>query len=116
MPSFRSFLLFTALASLSAADRTPTTFLTLTPTVTTLFPLPAVPSASTSASPEPCSCAPPPPSTIPCTPCAKGYLTCLDNGTHFAVCTGGKPTTPKPIAPGYKCQPRSGPGLEISRA
>ncbi|TGJ86326.1 hypothetical protein E0Z10_g2431 [Xylaria hypoxylon] len=97
--------------SQSNSDSTLTTVTTITPTVTMLFPLPyesapTMPSASASA--EPCSCASP----ASATPCTEGHLTCLDDGTHFATCTGGKLTAPQPIAPGYKCQPGSGLGLE----
>lgn len=48
--------------------------------------------------------------------CTEGYLTCLDDGTHFATCTGGQLTGPQPIAPGFKCKPGSGAGLDISPA
>jgi hypothetical protein len=45
--------------------------------------------------------------------CTEGYLTCLDDGTHFATCTGGTLTAPQPIASGFKCKPGSGVGMEI---
>ncbi|KAI0005687.1 hypothetical protein F4779DRAFT_620982 [Xylariaceae sp. FL0662B] len=48
--------------------------------------------------------------------CIEGHLTCLDDGVHFATCTGGQLTPPQPIAPGFKCQPGSGVGLDISPA
>ncbi|KAI1747073.1 hypothetical protein F4782DRAFT_452105 [Xylaria castorea] len=88
-----------------------TTFVTVTPIVTTLLPAPyssilSMPSASAEPSPST-----PPTSDSQCT---EGYLTCLPDGTHFATCTGGQLTAHQPIAPGYKCQPGSGIGLEIS--
>ncbi|KAI0438336.1 hypothetical protein F4803DRAFT_565350 [Xylaria telfairii] len=73
----------------SSTESTPV--VTVTPTVTTLLPSP--------------------PSDSQCT---EGYLTCLPDGTHFATCTGGQLTAHQPIAPGFKCQPGSGLGLEIS--
>ena len=78
---------------------------------TTLFPTPSV---STSALPT-SSTAPQNPS-VPSdgSPCVEGHLTCLDNGLFFATCTGGQLTAHQPIAPGYKCAPGSGVGLEIS--
>ncbi|KAL7622210.1 hypothetical protein AAE478_007713 [Parahypoxylon ruwenzoriense] len=48
--------------------------------------------------------------------CVEGHLTCLDDGTHFATCTGGRLTAPQPIAPGFKCRVGSGIGLDISPA
>ncbi|KAI0386332.1 hypothetical protein F5Y04DRAFT_120563 [Hypomontagnella monticulosa] len=48
--------------------------------------------------------------------CVEGHLTCLDDGVHFATCTGGQLTGPQPIAPGFKCKVGSGVGLEISPA
>ncbi|KAI2628527.1 hypothetical protein GGR54DRAFT_636246 [Hypoxylon sp. NC1633] len=48
--------------------------------------------------------------------CIEGHLTCLDDGTHFATCTGGQLTAPQPIAPGFKCRVGSGVGLDISPA
>ncbi|XXG95587.1 hypothetical protein Hte_001854 [Hypoxylon texense] len=48
--------------------------------------------------------------------CTEGHLTCLDDGTQFATCTGGQLTPPQPIAPGFKCKPGSGAGLDISPA
>ncbi|KAI1777385.1 hypothetical protein F4818DRAFT_347114 [Hypoxylon cercidicola] len=48
--------------------------------------------------------------------CTEGYLTCLEDGTHFATCTGGQLTGPQPIAPGFKCRPGQGVGLDISPA
>ncbi|KAI1170332.1 hypothetical protein F4777DRAFT_123329 [Nemania sp. FL0916] len=53
-------------------------------------------------------------SAAPSGHCTEGYLTCLSDGTHFATCTGGQLTGPQPIAPGYKCQPGEGQGLDIS--
>ncbi|KAI8945749.1 hypothetical protein F4801DRAFT_593898 [Xylaria longipes] len=88
-----------------------TAFVTVTPTITMLLPAPyssapGTPSASTKPSP----------SASPTSDgqCTEGYLTCLPDGTHFATCTGGQLTAHQPIAPGYKCQPGSGLGLEIS--
>ncbi|KAI8963257.1 hypothetical protein F5Y11DRAFT_356478 [Daldinia sp. FL1419] len=46
--------------------------------------------------------------------CIEGHLTCLDDGLHFATCTGGQLTPPQPLAPGFKCKAGSGPGLDIS--
>ncbi|KAL0764201.1 hypothetical protein CaCOL14_013254 [Colletotrichum acutatum] len=46
--------------------------------------------------------------------CTEGYLTCLEDETHFATCTGGKSTAPQPIAPGFKCAAGEGEGLDIS--
>ncbi|KAF4777605.1 endoglucanase [Colletotrichum scovillei] len=46
--------------------------------------------------------------------CTEGYLTCLEDETHFATCTGGKLTAPQPIAPGFKCASGEGEGLDIS--
>lgn len=48
--------------------------------------------------------------------CVEGHLTCLDDGVHFATCTGGQLTGPQPIAPGFKCKVGSGVGLDISPA
>ncbi|KAI5866289.1 hypothetical protein GGS23DRAFT_379405 [Durotheca rogersii] len=48
--------------------------------------------------------------------CVEGHLTCLEDGTHFATCTGGQLTPPQPIAPGFKCRVGSGVGLDISPA
>ncbi|KAI0198204.1 hypothetical protein F4808DRAFT_463037 [Astrocystis sublimbata] len=47
--------------------------------------------------------------------CTDGQLTCLPDGMHFAICTGGKLAAQQPVAPGHKCAPGSGVGLEISR-
>ncbi|GAW20281.1 hypothetical protein ANO14919_097820 [Xylariales sp. No.14919] len=127
----------------SSAAVTPTTLMTATlslsdtPSATTLFPFPStssaadVPSATTlfpfptssvpaqssasASAPAPCSCSCAlPAATTAAAPCTEGELTCLEDGTHFATCTGGKLTAPQPIAPGYKCQPGAGVGLEIS--
>ncbi|KAI0485108.1 hypothetical protein GGR56DRAFT_616876 [Xylariaceae sp. FL0804] len=57
-----------------------------------------------------------PPKTTSSGTCIEGHLTCLSDGTHFATCTGGKLTAAQPIAPGYKCRPGSGVGLDISPA
>ncbi|KAJ0302681.1 hypothetical protein Brms1b_011956 [Colletotrichum noveboracense] len=46
--------------------------------------------------------------------CTEGYLTCLEDETHFATCTGGQLTAPQPIAPGFKCAAGEGEGLDIS--
>ncbi|KAK1467702.1 endoglucanase [Colletotrichum cuscutae] len=46
--------------------------------------------------------------------CTEGYLTCLEDETHFATCTGGELTAPQPIAPGFKCAAGEGEGLDIS--
>ncbi|GKT63361.1 endoglucanase [Colletotrichum tofieldiae] len=46
--------------------------------------------------------------------CTEGYLTCLPDETNFATCTGGKLTSPQPIAPGFKCAAGEGQGLDIS--
>ncbi|KAK1638510.1 endoglucanase [Colletotrichum phormii] len=46
--------------------------------------------------------------------CTEGYLTCLEDETHFATCTGGELTAAQPIAPGFKCAAGEGQGLEIS--
>ncbi|KAI0113052.1 hypothetical protein F4814DRAFT_460283 [Daldinia grandis] len=46
--------------------------------------------------------------------CTEGHLTCLDDGLHFATCTGGQLTLPQPLAPGFKCKGGSGVGLDIS--
>ncbi|KXH34835.1 endoglucanase [Colletotrichum salicis] len=46
--------------------------------------------------------------------CTEGYLTCLEDETHFATCTGGELTAPQPIALGFKCAAGEGQGLEIS--
>ncbi|KAI0141899.1 hypothetical protein GGR57DRAFT_495722 [Xylariaceae sp. FL1272] len=57
------------------------------------------------------------PSSLPTTTvgkCTEGYLTCMDDGRHFATCTGGKLTAPQPIAPGYKCEPGEDVGLMTS--
>ncbi|KAI0453880.1 hypothetical protein F5B21DRAFT_504967 [Xylaria acuta] len=88
-----------------------TAFVTVTPTVTTLLPAPG-----SSAPSMPGASAEPSPSAPPTSDgrCTEGYLTCLPDGTHFATCTGGLLTAHQPIAPGYKCQPGSGIGLEIS--
>lgn len=45
--------------------------------------------------------------------CTEGHLTCLDDETHFATCTGGQLTPAQPIALGYKCRAGSGVGLDI---
>ncbi|KAI1100652.1 hypothetical protein F4804DRAFT_348359 [Jackrogersella minutella] len=45
--------------------------------------------------------------------CTEGHLTCLEDGIHFATCTGGQLTPPQPIAPGFKCKVGSGLGLDI---
>lgn len=45
--------------------------------------------------------------------CVEGHLTCLDDGLHFATCTGGQLTLPQPLAPGFKCKVGSGVGLVI---
>ncbi|KAI1373478.1 hypothetical protein F4677DRAFT_429026 [Hypoxylon crocopeplum] len=61
----------------------------------------------------------PDPATIPTSSteaCTEGHLTCLNDGTHFATCSGGQLTPPQPIAPGFKCQVGSGVGLDISPA
>ncbi|KAI1347166.1 hypothetical protein F5Y01DRAFT_329912 [Xylaria sp. FL0043] len=69
-------------------------------------------SASTSTSAQiPSSSAAPPTCGGQCT---EGHLTCLEDGTHFATCTGGQLTAHQPTPPGYKCKPGSGLGLEIS--
>ncbi|KAJ3575783.1 hypothetical protein NPX13_g3921 [Xylaria arbuscula] len=73
---------------------------------TTLFP---VPSASTSTL---LSASPSMPSEG--AQCIEGHLTCLDDGRFFATCTGGQLTAHQPIAPGYKCAPGSGVGLDTS--
>ncbi|KAI0503406.1 hypothetical protein F5B22DRAFT_652120 [Xylaria bambusicola] len=75
---------------------------------TTLFP---IPSASTSIMPSASQ-----DSSLPSegSKCVEGHLTCLDNGLFFATCTGGQLTAHQPIAPGYKCEPGSGVGLEIA--
>ncbi|KAI1803341.1 hypothetical protein F4811DRAFT_353284 [Daldinia bambusicola] len=59
-----------------------------------------------------------PAATSPADPgtCIEGHLTCLDDGRHFATCTGGQLTLPQPIAPGFKCEVGSGVGLNISPA
>ncbi|CAJ2504939.1 Uu.00g123330.m01.CDS01 [Anthostomella pinea] len=46
--------------------------------------------------------------------CVEGQLTCLEDGTHFATCTGGQLTGPLMVAPGFKCSPGSGASLDIS--
>ncbi|KAI1274662.1 hypothetical protein F5Y07DRAFT_401142 [Xylaria sp. FL0933] len=70
-------------------------------------------SASTSTSAQtPSSSAAPP--TCGGGQCTEGHLTCLEDGTHFATCTGGQLTAHQPTPPGYKCKPGSGLGLEIS--
>jgi hypothetical protein len=43
--------------------------------------------------------------------CHEGYLTCLADGKHFAMCTGGQLTAPQPLAPGYHCAPGENQGL-----
>ncbi|KAI1504730.1 hypothetical protein F5X99DRAFT_370825 [Biscogniauxia marginata] len=63
------------------------------------------------ASPDPADA---PPSGSDGQSCIEGHLTCLDDATHFATCTGGQLTGPQPIAPGFKCRPGSGVGLDIS--
>ncbi|KAK5636317.1 hypothetical protein RRF57_012029 [Xylaria bambusicola] len=75
---------------------------------TTLFP---IPSTSTSVTPSASQ-----DSSLPSEggKCVEGHLTCLDNGLFFATCTGGQLTAHQPIAPGYKCEPGSGVGLEIA--
>ncbi|KZL63608.1 endoglucanase [Colletotrichum incanum] len=44
----------------------------------------------------------------------EGYLICLPDETHFATCTGGKFTSPQPIALGFKCAAGEGHRLDIS--
>ncbi|KAH9884056.1 hypothetical protein F4778DRAFT_573559 [Xylariomycetidae sp. FL2044] len=48
--------------------------------------------------------------------CVEGYLTCLEDETHFSTCTGGELTAPQPIAPGFKCHAGEGIGLGIYAA
>ncbi|KAI3331195.1 hypothetical protein F4824DRAFT_475903 [Ustulina deusta] len=91
--------------SAAAAETTPTTLTTATPTT----PTSTTPGASAGAG-NPYSSAPPPSEGQ----CVEGQLTCLDDGTHFATCTGGQLTAHQPIAPGYQCKPGSGLGLDIS--
>ncbi|KAK7747789.1 hypothetical protein SLS62_008825 [Diatrype stigma] len=48
--------------------------------------------------------------------CIEGQLTCMDDGLGFKTCTGGilRPEDrAQPMAPGYKCTPGSGPGLDM---
>ncbi|KAI0812842.1 hypothetical protein GGR55DRAFT_638076 [Xylaria sp. FL0064] len=89
-----------------------TTFITTSSSAPTT-PSSASPSsatASTSAEIPSSSAAPPTPGGQ----CTEGHLTCLEDGTHFAICTGGQLTAHQPTPPGYKCKPGSGLGLEIS--
>ncbi|KAI0898800.1 hypothetical protein F4806DRAFT_506746, partial [Annulohypoxylon nitens] len=44
--------------------------------------------------------------------CVEGHLTCLPDGTHFAICTGGQLTSPQPVPAGFKCKLGSGVGLD----
>lgn len=94
---------------------------TSTATVTTPHPSPST-SMSTSPSASPSSTFSTSTSSHSSAPtdvdgneqCTEGHLTCLTDGTHFATCTGAKLTAPQPIAPGFKCSPGSGIGLDIS--
>ncbi|KAI0096350.1 hypothetical protein GGR51DRAFT_31443 [Nemania sp. FL0031] len=94
---------------------TEATSMTVTPTATTLVSVTATATAvsSGSSSASTVSAYFPLPAGDP-PKCTEGHLTCLADGTHFATCTGGQLTAPQPIAPGYKCQPGEGVGLEIS--
>ncbi|KAI0965322.1 hypothetical protein F4678DRAFT_337004 [Xylaria arbuscula] len=101
--------------SASTTDTTPTTLVTvsLIGTMTAY----AAPSTSTPATSSASAATEPPSSSA--SPdsqgqCVEGHLTCLEDGTHFATCTGGQLTAHQPIAPGYKCTPGSGVGLEMS--
>ncbi|KAI1291425.1 hypothetical protein F5Y03DRAFT_376784 [Xylaria venustula] len=103
-------------ASTSAAtDTTLTTLVTISPIgSTTAY---STPSASTPATSSASAGAQTPSSSAPPNSqgqCVEGHLTCLEDGTHFATCTGGQLTAHQPIAPGYKCTPGSGVGLEMS--
>ncbi|KAI1458730.1 hypothetical protein F4805DRAFT_466592 [Annulohypoxylon moriforme] len=44
--------------------------------------------------------------------CIESHLTCLDDGVHFAICTGGQLTGPQPVPAGFKCKVGSGVGLD----
>ncbi|KAK6956839.1 hypothetical protein Daesc_002120 [Daldinia eschscholtzii] len=93
--------------------------LTLEPETSTMSSSPALTISTTSVSPS-LSTRPASTSTYAAAPpadpgtCIEGYLTCLDDGRHFATCTGGQLTFPQPIAPGFKCEVGSGIGLRIS--
>ncbi|KAI0875687.1 hypothetical protein GGS24DRAFT_454601 [Hypoxylon argillaceum] len=91
-------------------DTTSAVVVTSTPTVTPFSTASAL-STSTSTS-TPGSYSPLPSGAAG--QCTEGYLTCLGDGTHFATCTGGQLTGPQPIAPGFKCRPGEGVGLDIS--
>ncbi|KAI5922493.1 hypothetical protein F4810DRAFT_721068 [Camillea tinctor] len=110
--------------SSSALGGTPSTTEAATPTTSTV-PIETAPSPPSETSASPTSSDAPAASSDP-TPaptsgsdgqfCIEGQLTCLDDATHFATCTGGRLTGPQPIAPGFKCRPGSGIGLDISPA
>ncbi|KAI1638262.1 hypothetical protein F4809DRAFT_266258 [Biscogniauxia mediterranea] len=112
--------------SSTASGDTPSTTEAATPATSTTAPVETVPSApsETSASSPTFSSAPAASSDLTPAPtsgsdgqsCVEGHLTCLEDATHFATCTGGQLTGPQPIAPGFKCRPGSGVGLDISPA
>ncbi|KAI1205540.1 lytic polysaccharide monooxygenase [Annulohypoxylon truncatum] len=50
--------------------------------------------------------------TSPFETCIEGHLTCLEDSTHFAICTGGQLTAPQPVPAGFKCRAGSSIGLD----
>ncbi|KAI2466888.1 hypothetical protein F4781DRAFT_444774 [Annulohypoxylon bovei var. microspora] len=52
------------------------------------------------------------PTLVPET-CIEGHLTCLEDGTHFATCTGGQLTSSQPVPARFKCRVGSGIGLDL---
>ncbi|KAI3317702.1 hypothetical protein HD806DRAFT_514036 [Xylariaceae sp. AK1471] len=80
-------------SSSASTESTLTAFTTVTPTVTTLFPFPSSSTLISSTKSTMSSALPPCPfdSDSPTTSdsqCTEGQLTCLDDGIHFATCTG----------------------------
>ncbi|KAI0427922.1 hypothetical protein F5Y09DRAFT_314697 [Xylaria sp. FL1042] len=97
--------------SSAAADATLSTFI-IPSSASTPATLSSASAGATASVEYPSSSATAAPSTSG--GCTEGRLTCLEDGTHFAICTGGQLTAHQPVPPGYKCKVGEGLGLDLS--
>ena len=98
-------------------DPVPTT--STTPTTSNAPPVPTTDEAPSPPQPtatETTDVVPAPSPTDINGTCVEGHLTCMEDGLGFKTCTGGQlrpDGDAVPMAPGYKCVPGSGVGLDI---
>ncbi|KAI0888312.1 uncharacterized protein GGS22DRAFT_198103 [Annulohypoxylon maeteangense] len=86
--------------------------LTLSSSSTSVISAPSAPSSSSAGMMSTPTSDLPVPSTSASETCVEGHLTCLNDGAHFAICTGGQLTSPQPVPAGFNCKVGSGVGLD----